>query len=57
MSLFFELLITGGALGTVYGLVALGFVLIFKSTGVFNLAQGQLLLLGSFMAYAFSTQV
>lgn len=56
MSLFLELVISGIALGAVYGLVALGFVLIFKSTGIFNLAQGQLVLIGAFMAFAFSVQ-
>jgi branched-chain amino acid transport system permease protein len=44
-------LIVGGiALGSIYGIVALGFVLVFKSTGVLNLAQGDFLMLGAYMS-------
>ena len=39
-----QLLISGLANGCVYGLVALGFVLIFKASGVFNFAQGAMVL-------------
>ncbi|HEX6137689.1 MAG TPA: branched-chain amino acid ABC transporter permease [Casimicrobiaceae bacterium] len=40
MSFFFEVLIGGLLSGVMYSLVALGFVLIFKASGVFNFAQG-----------------
>jgi branched-chain amino acid transport system permease protein len=44
-------LIVGGiALGSIYGIVALGFVLVFKSTGILNLAQGDFLMLGAYMS-------
>ena len=39
-SFFFEVLIGGLLAGVMYSLVALGFVLIFKASGVFNFAQG-----------------
>src|SRR4026207_1536972 len=39
MSFFFEVLIGGLLSGVMYSLVALGFVLIYKASGVFNLAQ------------------
>lgn len=42
--LFFEVLIGGLLSGVMYSLVALGFVLIFKASGVFNFAQGALVL-------------
>ena len=42
--LFFETLIGGLLSGVMYSLVALGFVLIFKASGVFNFAQGALVL-------------
>ncbi len=42
--LFFEALIGGLLSGVMYSLVALGFVLIFKASGVFNFAQGALVL-------------
>lgn len=41
---FFEVLIAGLLSGVMYSLVALGFVLIFKASGVFNFAQGALVL-------------
>lgn len=39
------------AVGCIYGLVALGFVLVYKATEVVNFAQGDLLMLGAFVAY------
>ncbi|HEY3180386.1 MAG TPA: branched-chain amino acid ABC transporter permease [Casimicrobiaceae bacterium] len=42
MSFFFEVLIGGLLSGVMYSLVALGFVLIYKASGVFNFAQGSL---------------
>jgi branched-chain amino acid transport system permease protein len=46
-----NLLLNGVAQGCVYGLVALGFVLIYKATEVVNLAQGELMMLGAFAGY------
>jgi branched-chain amino acid transport system permease protein len=40
VSFFFEVLIGGLLSGVMYSLVALGFVLIYKASGVFNFAQG-----------------
>jgi branched-chain amino acid transport system permease protein len=42
-------------LGARYALVALGFVVIFKATGVINFAQGAFVALGAYLAYNFST--
>jgi branched-chain amino acid transport system permease protein len=42
MSFFFEVLIGGLLSGVMYSLVALGFVLVYKASGVFNFAQGAL---------------
>lgn len=44
MNLFIETLIGGLLAGTMYSLVAIGFVLIYKASGVFNYAQGAILL-------------
>ena len=44
MNLFLETLIGGLLAGTMYSLVAIGFVLIYKASGVFNFAQGSMLL-------------
>ena len=49
MTQFFELLINGLSLGFVYALLALGFVMIFKSTRVINFAHGSIVLLGAFL--------
>ncbi len=46
-----QVLASGLALGCVYGLIALGFVLIYKATEVVNFAQGELMMLGAFVAY------
>jgi branched-chain amino acid transport system permease protein len=46
----------GLALGAIYALVALGFVIIYKSTGVINFAQGELMLLGTYLVWAFQRQ-
>ena len=44
-------LVNGLAVGAIYGLTALGFVLIYKATEVVNFAQGDLLMLGAFIAW------
>ena len=44
---FFEVLIAGMLSGVMYSLVALGFVLIYKASGVFNFAQGAMVLLAA----------
>jgi branched-chain amino acid transport system permease protein len=48
---FIQLAFAGIVLGCIYALVALGFTIIFKASGVFNFAQGQFLLVGAFVAY------
>ncbi len=44
MAFFLETLLNGLMAGMLYSLVALGFVLIFKASGVFNFAQGAMVL-------------
>lgn len=50
-----QTILSGVSIGCVYGLVALGFVLIFKATEVINFAQGELLMLGAFISYSLIT--
>lgn len=45
---FLQLVISGIALGCIYGLIALGFVLIYKATETVSFAQGDLMMLGAF---------
>lgn len=46
--LFIQLVISGIAQGCIYGLIALGFVLIYKATETVSFAQGELMMLGAF---------
>jgi branched-chain amino acid transport system permease protein len=49
MSLFsqiIQLLLTGITIGTIYGMVALGFNIIYNATGIINFAQGEFVMLG-----------
>ena len=50
MSEFIQLLVSGLALGTIYALVALGFVVIYRSSQVFNFAHGEFLTFGAFIS-------
>ncbi|MGK0477001.1 MAG: branched-chain amino acid transport system permease protein [Ilumatobacter sp.] len=50
LSVNLQLIIGGLALGSIYAIVALGFVLVFKSTDVLNLAHGEFLMLGSYFS-------
>jgi len=48
-----QLLISGISQGCVYGLIALGFVLIYKATEMVNFAQGDMMMVGAFLAITF----
>ncbi len=54
---FVQQTISGVAVGCVYGLIALGFVLIYKATEVVNFAQGELMMLGAFVSFTFITSL
>lgn len=51
MEKFVQLTLSGVANGAIFALVALGFVLIFKSSDVINFAQGELLMIGAYLTY------
>jgi branched-chain amino acid transport system permease protein len=53
MTFFLQLVITGFALGMVYALVAIGFVIILKCSEAFNIAQGHFVLIGGYLGYTF----
>ena len=57
MEIFLQIIITGIATGGVYGLIALGFVLIFKATGILNLATGAFITLGAYICLTVLTQL
>ena len=46
---FMQMLLSGLSMGSIYALVALGFVLIYKATSILNLAQGEFLMVGAYI--------
>jgi branched-chain amino acid transport system permease protein len=56
MTELLQFVITGITVGMVYSLIALGFVLVWKSSGVANLALGQMVLLFSWFTYGMLVQ-
>ncbi|MGO9138002.1 MAG: branched-chain amino acid ABC transporter permease [Syntrophales bacterium] len=55
MNFFLQLFVNGISIGFLYGLSAMGFVMIFKSSSVLNFAHGELLALGAFFFLAMVT--
>jgi branched-chain amino acid transport system permease protein len=55
VSTLFDITVSGIGLGALYALVAMGFSLIYKVTGVLNFAQGQLALVGAYGVVIFGT--
>lgn len=51
MSEFLQFLFSGLTVGSVYALVALGFILIFNASGVVNFAQGEFVMLGGMITF------
>src|SRR6266853_966783 len=51
LDVILQLALNGLAVGCIYGLVALGFVLIYRATELVNFAQGDLLMIGAFTCY------
>ena len=57
MVYFFQLVVSGIVVGSIYALSALGFVLIYKSSKVLNIAHGQIIASGAFITYALTVFV
>lgn len=57
MSYFLQLVVSGIVVGSIYALSALGFVLIYKSSRVLNIAHGQIIAAGAFITYALTVWV
>ena len=51
MTLFVTAVITGVSIGAVYGMIAVGYTVVYNATRVFNLAQGDLLMVGVMLSY------
>jgi len=52
VNFFLQLAINGVVIGSIYALVALGFVIIYKASGIINFAQGEFLVLGAYVCLA-----
>jgi len=51
VTLFWTAVVAGLAIGSIYGLVGIGYTVVFNATRVFNLAQGDLVMLGVMGSY------
>jgi branched-chain amino acid transport system permease protein len=51
--MFIQLLIAALLSGSIYGLIALGYSLIYRASGIMNLSQGDLMCVGGFLGYTF----
>ncbi|RLA98638.1 MAG: branched-chain amino acid ABC transporter permease [Deltaproteobacteria bacterium] len=52
-----QYILTGLSIGTIYGLIAIGFDLTYNTTGIINFAQGEFVMLGGMFSVAFSRLV
>ncbi len=57
MSYFFQIVVSGIVVGSIYALAALGMVLIYKSSKVLNIAHGQIIAAGAFITYFLTVTV
>ena len=57
MSYFLQLVFSGIVVGSIYALAAIGFVLIYKSSRVLNLAHGQIIAAGAYIMYVLTVWI
>ncbi|MET0208979.1 MAG: branched-chain amino acid ABC transporter permease [Burkholderiaceae bacterium] len=57
MGYFIELVVSGLAVGAIYGLVAMSFAVIYKSTGIVNFAQGEMGMLTAYTSWSVATSL
>lgn len=55
MTFFIQMIVTGIVVGSIYGLVALGFVLIYRASDVLNLANGEFVMIGAYISITLIT--
>ena len=55
MGILGDLLASGVAIGAIYGLIAMGFAVIYKSTGLVNFAQGEMTMVVAYLAWTIAT--
>lgn len=57
MQYFVDQVISGMAVGAIYGLVAMGFAIIYKATGLLNFAQGEMSMVTAYIAWSIASLV
>lgn len=57
MDLFLNLVASGLVIGSIYGLIAIAFAIIFKTTGVLNFAQGEVMMLVAYVSWSLGTEL
>lgn len=57
METFIQVIVSGASMGSIYALIALGIVLLYRSTRILNFAHGDIGVLGTFIAYTFLTNL
>lgn len=55
MDYFLNLVTSGLVIGSLYGLVAMGFAIVYRATGMVNFAQGEVMMLIAYTAYSLAT--
>jgi branched-chain amino acid transport system permease protein len=51
MTNFFQYVVSGLSIGSIFAVIGMSFVLVFRTTGIVNFAQGAFAVLGSFLSY------
>ncbi len=57
MDYFIQLVLSGLVVGAIYGLVAMGFAVIFKATGIVNFAQGEMAMLTAYLTWSLANEL
>jgi branched-chain amino acid transport system permease protein len=57
LTFFLKLTLSGIAVGCIYAMIAVGFVLIFKATDILNFAHGEVMMVGAYFCYTLMTQL
>jgi len=57
VDLFLNLVAAGLVIGSIFGLIAISFAIIFKTTGVLNFAQGEVMMLVAYISWALATEL
>ncbi len=56
MATWFQLIVTGITMGSIYALIGLGYVTIYRTSHIVNMAQGSFVMVGAFFAYSLLTE-